>query len=90
MHKQFEELSPNWFHRAHVYTGSIGSFGNDFRYRFVPESDAKIIRVAIYTNTCYELATDIEESQFSWDEAGVDELKKWLQEKYEEHFLKQA
>ena len=30
MHPQFSELTPRWFKRAFVYTGSIG----DFRYRF--------------------------------------------------------
>ena len=30
MHPQFAELTPRWFKRAFVYTGSIG----DFRYRF--------------------------------------------------------
>lgn len=35
MHPQFTELTPRWFKRAFIYTGSIG----EFRYRF--NNDAK-------------------------------------------------
>ena len=35
MHPQFAELTPRWFKRAFVYTGSIG----DFRYRFDMEKE---------------------------------------------------
>lgn len=38
---------------------------------------------AVYSNVCYELAQDKEERDFTWDEAGVETLKAWLQEKYE-------
>ncbi len=36
-----------------------------------------------YTAMCAELAQDKEERDFTWDEAGVETLKAWLQEKYE-------
>ena len=35
MHPQFAELTPTWFNRAFVYTGSIG----EFRYRFAGDKD---------------------------------------------------
>ena len=73
------ELTPNWFNRAFIYTGSIG----EFRYRFDGDKDAGILHTAVYSNVCYELAQDKEERDFTWDEAGVETLKAWLQEKYE-------
>lgn len=79
MHPQFAELTPNWFNRAFIYTGSIG----EFRYRFDGDKDAGILHTAVYSNICYELAQDKEERDFTWDEAGVETLKAWLQEKYE-------
>ena len=41
------------------------------------------MHTAVYSNVCYELAHDKEERDFTWDEAGVEALKAWLQEKYE-------
>ena len=67
------------FNRAFIYTGSIG----EFRYRFDGDKDAGILHTAVYSNVCYELAQDKEERDFTWDEAGVETLKAWLQEKYE-------
>ena len=64
---------------AFIYTGSIG----EFRYRFDGDKDAGILHTAVYSNVCYELAQDKEERDFTWDEAGVETLKAWLQEKYE-------
>ena len=40
MHPQFAELTPNWFNRAFIYTGSIG----EFRYRFDGDKDAGLLR----------------------------------------------
>ncbi len=79
MHPQFEELTPRWFKRAFVYTGSIG----DFRYRFAHDDD-ETLHVAVYSVYCYECATDVVEQDFPWDEDGVSQLKNWLQEKYED------
>ena len=33
---------------------------------------------------CYEVAQDRQERDFPWDEAGVEELKQWLQAKYDQ------
>ena len=38
MHPDFAQLTPAWFLRAFVYTGSIG----DFRYRFAHEDKATL------------------------------------------------
>ena len=35
MHPDFAVLTPRWFKRAFVYTGSIG----EFRYRFANDSE---------------------------------------------------
>lgn len=79
MHPQFEELTPRWFKRAFVYTGSIG----DFRYRFA-HNDDETLHAAVYSKYCYERAIDVVEQDFSWNEDGVSQLKNWLQEKYED------
>ncbi len=74
MHPQFSQLTPRWFNRAFVYTGSIG----DFRYRFATDKENKLLHAAYYTVYCYEAATDVVEKDFSWDEEGVEALKMWL------------
>ena len=79
MHPQFAELTPTWFNRAFVYTGSIG----EFRYRFAGDKDNSVLHTAVYSNLCYELAQDKEERDFPWNEEGVEALKGGLQEKYE-------
>ena len=66
MHPQFAELTPTWFNRAFVYTGSIG----EFRYRFAGDKDNGVLHTAVYSNLCYELAQDKEERDFPWNEAG--------------------
>ena len=39
MHPQFAALTPRWFKRAFVYTGSIG----EFRYRFATDKVAGLL-----------------------------------------------
>lgn len=90
MQEQFAVMDVNWFRRAHLYTGSIGSFGRDFRYRFRPDEAAKLIRAETYSNVCYELAKDVEERDFPWDEDGVAELKNWLEAQYEKFSAAQS
>ena len=79
MHPQFAEFTPRWFKRAFVYTGSIG----EFRYRFKTDKDAGLLHAAAYSQLCYELARDIEEQDFPWDDDGVKQLQSWLQSRYE-------
>ena len=46
MHPQFACLTPHWFYRAYVYTGSIG----DFRYRF--DRDADVLTIFAPPSEC--------------------------------------
>ena len=78
MHPQFQDLTPQWFKRAYVYTGSIG----DFRYRFA-HSDEETLHAAVYSRLCFELADDVVERDFPWTDEGVAALQQWLQERYE-------
>lgn len=80
MHPDFAQLTPQWFKRAFVYTGSIG----DFRYRYRNDAEAGLLHAAVYSVYCYEVATDVVEQDFSWDESGVEQLKQWLQTQYEQ------
>ena len=79
MHPQFTELTPRWFKRAFIYTGSIG----EFRYRFNNDAKENVIHAAVYSQLCYELAADVVEQDFPWDDDGVEALKAWLQSRYE-------
>jgi len=79
----FSRLAPDWFHRAFVYTGSVGPFDNDFRFRLAQDAENQRIHAAAYSRVAYELAEDKEERDFPWDEPGVEGLKAWLQERYE-------
>ena len=79
MHPQFTQLTPQWFKRAYVYTGSIGPF----RYRYANDQKNNQIHVAVYSHSCYEVATDRVYRDFSWDEAGVQALQQWMQEMLE-------
>ena len=67
MHPQFTELTPRWFKRAFIYTGS----------------KENVIHAAVYSQLCYELAADVAEQDFPWDDDGVEALKAWLQSRYE-------
>ena len=79
MHPQFSQLTPSWFKRAFVYTGSIG----EFRYRFARDKGGDTLHVAVYSRFCYEVATDVHRRDFPWNEDGVTALQQWLQAAYE-------
>ena len=85
MHPQFSELTPRWFKRAFVYTGSIG----DFRYRFAMDKDAGVLHTAVYTVYCFAAANDVQQQDFPWDDQGVEQLKAWLQERYD-HYVQEG
>ena len=80
----FENLTPRWFQRAHVYVGSIGPCFHDFRFRFVQDEKERRITASVYSDVCFELATDVETREFPWTEEGVEDLKQWLEEKYQQ------
>ena len=86
IHPQFTELTPRWFKRAFVYTGSI----EEFRYRFRTDKDAGVLHAAVYSDLCYELAQDVVEQDFPWDDDGVTLLKDWLQSRYEDYCARHA
>ena len=86
MRPQFAELTPRWFTRAFVYTSSNG----DFSYRFDMGKEKGILHTAVYSVYCYEVAQDRQERDFPWDEAGVEELKQWLERLKREEALDPA
>ena len=84
MERHFEFLDMNFFTRASVFPGSLGTF----RYRFQrtgwlnkPDST---IQVWVYENTSFELAREIETETFPWTEEGVQQIKDWLERKLTE------
>ena len=79
----FDQLNVAFFTKAAIYPGSIGTF----RYRFQREggTDGKgVLTVWVYENTSFELAKDVESQTFPWTEAGVEQVKVWLEQKLEE------
>ena len=81
MENHFDFLNMNFFTRASVFPGSVGTV----RYRFQrtgwlnkPDST---IQAGVYENTSFELAQDIETAVFDWTEEGIESLKQWLEEK---------
>lgn len=79
----FACLTPAWLQRAHVYTGSVGPAGNDFRFRLAMDGKEKIVHAAAYSKVCFELAADVRQRDFPWDEDGAAALRAWLQAEYE-------
>ena len=81
MATKFAHIDMNFFTRASVFPGSVGTF----RYRFqrtgwLNKADSTI-QVWVYENTSFELAQDVETAVFPWTEEGLVELKNWLEEK---------
>jgi len=84
MEQHFDFLDMNFFTRASVFPGSLGTF----RYRFKrtgwlnkPESE---IQAWVYENTSFELAQEIETITVPWSEEGIERLKAWLEQKLAE------
>ena len=84
MEQHFDFLDMNFFTRASVFPGSLGTF----RYRFKrtgwlnkPESE---IQAWVYENTSFELAQEIETITVPWSEEGIETLKAWLEQKLAE------
>ena len=84
MSETFDFLDMNFFTRASVFPGSVGTF----RYRFQRSGwlgkDGSAIQVWVYENTSFELAKDIETETFPWTEEGVEKIKAWLRQKLQE------
>jgi len=84
MERKFDFLNMQFFTRASVYPGSIGTF----RYRFQRtgwlNKEDSTIQAWVYENVCFEQAQDVETETFPWTEEGVEALKSWLEEKLEQ------
>lgn len=79
MESKFDFLNLQFFTKAAVYPGSIGTF----RYRFQRTGwmNDGTIQVWVYENISFELAQDVETETFPWTEEGVAAIKAWLDEK---------
>ena len=75
----FSFLTLDFFTKAAVYPGSLGTF----RYRFQRTGwmNDGSIQAWVYENTSFELAKDVETETFPWTEEGVESLRNWLTQK---------
>lgn len=82
MEHTFDFLTMDFFTRAAVFPGSVGTF----RYRFQRTgwTGDGSIQAWVYENVSFELAKDVETETFPWTEEGVAALKDWLQGKLAE------
>ena len=66
MESKFDFLNLQFFTKAEVYPGSIGTF----RYRFQRTGwmNDGTIQVWVYENISFELAQDVETENFPWTE----------------------
>ena len=84
MERKFDFLNMQFFTRASVYPGSIGTF----RYRFQRtgwlNKEDSTIQAWVYENVCFEQAQNVETETFPWTEEGVAALKSWLEGKLEQ------
>ena len=84
MSEHFGFLNMNFFTRAAVFPGSVGTF----RYRFQRtgwlNKAESTIQAWVYENTSFELAQQVETETFPWTEDGVEALKAWLEQKLAE------
>lgn len=82
MDNAFDFLTMDFFTRASVFPGSLGTF----RYRFQRTGwmgDGQL-QAWVYENVCFELAKDMETETFPWTEKGVAALRDWLGRKLKE------
>ena len=82
MDNAFDFLTLDFFTRASVFPGSLGTF----RYRFQRTGwvgDGHI-QACLYEIVCFELAKDVETETFPWTGEGVSALKDWLGQKLTE------
>ena len=84
MNETFDFLDMNFFTRAAIFPGSVGTF----RYRFQRSGwlhkEGSTIQVWVYENVSFELAKDVETETFPWTEEGVEKIKDWLRQKLAE------
>lgn len=82
MESNFDFLNLNFFTKAAIYPGSLGTF----RYRFQRTGwiNKGEIQVWVYENTSFELAKNIETETFPWTEEGVEQIRQYLIQKVQE------
>lgn len=84
MNETFDFLDMNFFTKASIFPGSIGTF----RYRFQRSGwlgkEGSAIQVWVYENTSFELARNVETETFPWTETGVEHIRQWLTQKLKE------
>lgn len=78
----FDFLTLDFFTRAEVFPGSLGTFR--YRFRRTGWMGDGEIQAWVYENVCFELAKDVETETFPWTEEGVSALKNWLGKKLAE------
>jgi len=82
MDREFSFLNLNFFTKASVFPGSVGTF----RYRVARSGwigDGSL-QAWVYENICFEKAQDVETETFPWTEEGVEALRGWLSRKLSE------
>ena len=79
MEAHFDFLTMEFFTRASVFPGSVGTFR--YRFRRTGWMGDGSIQVWVYENTSFELAQQIETETFPWTEEGVSAVKDWLERK---------
>lgn len=83
MERKFDFLNMQFFTRASVYPGSVGTFRYRFQRNGWLNKEDSTIQVWVYENVCFEHARDVETETFPWTEDGVEAIKNWLEEKLE-------
>ena len=84
MENHFDFLDVNFFTKASVFPGSLGTFRYRFQHTGWLNKADSTIQVWVYENTSFELAQQVETETFRWTVAGVEQLKMWLEQKLAE------
>lgn len=85
MHPQFSELTPRWFKRALCVHRQHRRLSLSLRHG----QGRRSAHTAVYTVYCFEAANDVQQQDFPWDDQGVEQLKAWLQERYD-HYVQEG
>ena len=84
MNETFDFLDMNFFTRAAIFPGSVGTFRYRFQRSGWVDKPGSAIQVWVYENTSFELAKDVETETFSWTPEGVEKIKNYLRAKLAE------
>ena len=81
---EFDFLDMNFFTKASVFPGSVGTFRYRFQRKGWLDKGDSTIQLWVYENTSFELAQDVETATFPWTEEGVVQIRAWLEQKLQE------